>query len=205
MKKFILLSFSILTIFQLSGQSDSLSQLSVRERNRAIQHLLDYRFRGGSGAFEKYLFEYVDYPTEARQKCIIGTTILIFTVDCDNNMSELRIRNPLHPKINDQLRRFYNATEGMWNHCEDQKYTRFEIPVLFIVGSTETTANAFIRYETEAEGMKCRSDAWHMEQYEKMKAKNKIKQALRNLDILIQRDPYNQTYYELKRGLLTNE
>ena len=187
------------------SQSDSLTNNLTRSRNRNIQQLLDYRFKGGSGAFEKVFFEHVSYTPEARQNCVVGTVILSFTVDCNNNMSDFRMRSPLHHVLNEKLQEFYKATEGQWNSCEDERYTRFEIPVLFTIEGTETAAQGFLVFEEEAKGLKCRSDAWFLEQYEKHKGRKKVKMALQALDALIQRDPYNQQYIEMKRSLLSQE
>jgi hypothetical protein len=205
MKITSLIILFFLSNVQLIAQSDSLSDNLTRSRNRNTQQLLDYRFRGGTGAFEKIFFEHLSYTPEARQACVVGTVILSFTVDCNNVMGDFRMRNPLHHGLNEKLQEFYKATEGHWNSCEDEKYTRFEIPVLFTIEGTETAAQGFLVFEEEAKGLKCRSDAWFIEQYEKYKKKNRIKQALQALDVLIQRDPYNQQYYEMKRALLSKE
>lgn len=202
MKKIFTLLISILFISQLTAQNDAITTVH-QSRNRAISQLLNYRFKGGEGAFEKIFYEHVDYPENGQRACVVGITILKFTVDCDNNMSELRIRNSLHPRINEQLKEFFEALEGQWNSCEDEAYTNFEIPILFTIRGVETDARAYLEIDAPHQGSKCQSDAWHMEQFEKNKAKKKVKSALKALDILIQRDPYNEEYYELKRALLS--
>ncbi len=187
----------------LFSQADTTAFDVVQSRNKNIRHMLDYRFKGGSGAFERELLKHVSYTPEALNNCIIGTVILSFTVGCDNVISDLRMRNPLHYGLNEKLQEFFKATEGNWNSCKDDRYTRFEVPVLFTISKTETTAQGFIVIEGVSPGLRCKSDAHYMELFEKYSSKGKVKRALESLDVLIRRDPYNQNYYDLKKNLLT--
>lgn len=185
-------------------QQDSLSTDINQSRNKQIKHILDYRFKGGAGAFESELLKHVSYTPEALNNCVIGTVILSFTVDCDNKIGDLRMRNPLHFGLNEKLQAFFKATEGQWNTCKDDRYTKFEIPVLFTIGKTETSAKGFVIIEGESPGLRCKSDAYYMEQFEKWRNKGKVKRAIESLDMLIRRDPYNQSYFDLKKELLTS-
>lgn len=204
MKKLIILVVFLFVgqIFAMA-QSDSLSFNLNESRSKQIRHLLDYRFKGGSGAFERAFFATVDYTTEARKNCIVGTVIVSFTVDCNNVLGDFRMRNPLHVSINEMLQKFYKSTEGQWNQCNDDKYTRFEIPILFTIKGTETDAKGYLVVEAESPGFTCKSDDYYLQQFEKFKSKGKTKRALESLDMLIRRDPYNQKYYDLKKGLLS--
>jgi hypothetical protein len=190
-------------IGSLSAQTDTLRQNIDASRNRNIRHLLDYRFKGGTGSFERLFYNMVEYTPEAKRNCIVGTVILSFEVDCNNNLGDFRMRNPLHSGLNEKLQEFFKATEGQWNSCNEDKYTRFEIPVLFTVAGTETAATGFLVVETSTPGFKCKSDQFYMDQFEKLRKRGKVKRALKSLDFLIRRDPYNQNYYELKRQVLT--
>ncbi|MBK9290975.1 MAG: hypothetical protein IPM52_05055 [Bacteroidetes bacterium] len=200
----ILFSVSPLTGF---GQTtaDSLSQSLSLSRNRNIQHQLDYRFRGGTGSFERLFYSMVEYTPEARRQCVVGTAIMSFTVDCEGNLGDFGLKNPLHYGLNEKLQEFFKASAGQWNRCEDPRYTRFEIPVLFTIAGTETSARGFLVVEAEVPGYKCKSDSFYFREYEKFKAKGRTRQALRSLDQLIRRDPYNTEWFELKRQLLVNE
>lgn len=203
-----LLVFLLLTgisSLEVFSQADSAANVLSQSRNKNIRHMLDYRFKGGSGAFEGELLKHVSYTPEALANCVVGTVILSFTVDCDTKISDLRMRNPLHYGLNEKLQAFFNATEGQWNSCVDDRYTRFEIPILFTVQNTETNASGFVTVEAEAKGMRCKSDQYYLDQFEKMRKKGKVKRALNNLDVLIQRDPYNQNYYDLKKSILSNQ
>jgi hypothetical protein len=204
MKKiFSLLLLMIFVFTSLIAQTDTLSFNINESRNKNIRHQLDYRFKGGSGSFERVFFANVEYTKEALSACVVGTVILSFTVDCNNNLGDFRMRNPMHYGLNEKLQEFYKATEGQWNSCTDEKYARFEIPILFTVEGTQTEASGFIVLEGKASGIKCKSDAYYLEAYEKHKSKGKTKRALDALDVLIRRDPYNLHYYDLKKELLT--
>lgn len=197
-----LLGFSFLSKAQTQ---QSLHQQLTDERFETLRTILNYRFKGGAGEFERVMINMVEYTPQARKNCIVGTMILTFTVSCDNQIGDLSLRNPLHYGLNEKVQEFLAATEGMWNTCQDDKYTRFEVPVLFTLEGTETSARGLITIQGETPGFNCRSDAWHLERYEKFKEKGKTKKALEMLDQLIRRDPYNNSYYELKRQLLGAE
>jgi hypothetical protein len=197
-----LLGFSFLLRAQ---DQQNLHQQLTNERFETLRKILDYRFKGGSGEFERVMLNMVEYTPEARKNCVVGTMILTFTVSCDNTLGDLSLRNPLHHGLNEQVQEFLKATDGMWNTCQDEKYTRFEIPVLFTLEGTETAARGLITIEAEDPGFTCRSDAWHLDRYEKYKEKGRNNKALEMLDLLIRRDPYNNSYYELKRQLLGAE
>lgn len=205
-RKWSLCSFVLLFLLisgSLGAQTDTLRKNIDASRNRNIRQLLDYRFKGGTGSFERLFYNMVDFTPEAKRNCVVGTVILSFEVDCYNNLGDFRMRNPLHHGLNEKLQEFFKATEGQWNSCDEDKYTRFEIPVLFTVAGTETAATGFLVVETASPGFKCKSDQYYMEQFEKLRKRGKIKRALKSLDFLIRRDPYNQGYYELKRQVLT--
>ncbi|HMM12227.1 MAG TPA: hypothetical protein PKE03_09075 [Bacteroidales bacterium] len=198
---------TIVLYFPVGAQtmSDTLNENLSQSRNRNIRHQLDYRFRGGSGSFERLFYSMVEYTPEARRQCVVGTTIMSFTVDCDGNLGDFSLKNPLHFGLNEKLQEFFKASAGQWNICDDQRYTRFEIPVLFTVAGTETAARGFVVVEAEVPGFKCKSDQYYFSEYEKQKKKGRTRQALNALDQLIRRDPYNQQWFELKRQMLVNE
>lgn len=198
----LLMSFTILIKAQ---EQHELHQQLTNERFETLRKILDYRFKGGSGEFERVMLSMVEYTPEARKNCVVGTMILMFTVSCDNTLGELSLRNPLHHGLNEQVQEFLKSTDGMWNTCQNEKYTRFEVPVLFTLEGTETSARGLITVVAEDPGFTCRSDAWHIDRYEKFKEKGRTKKALEMLDLLIRRDPYNNSYYELKRQLLGAE
>ncbi len=199
---FLLLVLMAGPFAEIKAQNDTTAADIVKSRNKNIRHMLDYRFKGGSGEFERLLLQHVSYTPEALSNCVIGTVILSFNVDCENNASDLRMRNPLHYGLNEKIQSFYKATHGQWNNCKDDRYTRFEIPILFTISKTETAATGFIVVEGEGLGLRCKNDAYYFDLYTKNKEKGKVKRALEYLDILIRRDPYNQSYYELKKELL---
>ncbi len=62
-------------------------QINVFETQRS---LLNYRFKGGSGEFERVFFQEVNYTEEARKNCIVGVVIMTFTVSCNNEISDLK-------------------------------------------------------------------------------------------------------------------
>lgn len=188
------------------GQNlDELNEKLTNQRFEIQRTILNYRFRGGSGEFERVFFKQVNYTEEARKNCVVGVVIMTFTVSCDNIISDLKMRNPMHYGLNEELQKFLEATEDSWNTCQDEKYTRFEIPVLFTLKGTETNARGFLTLIGDSPGFTCRSDEYYMERFEKYNSKGRKMKALEMLDQLIRRDPYNNSFYDLKRELLEGE
>lgn len=204
MKGFLIVIMLFITCLPagLNAQNQLLDSLSgVRDRN--LKHLLDFRFRGGSGEFERQLLANVEYTDRARRECVVGVVILSFSVTCDNELSDFRMRNPLGYGMNEVLRSFFEGTENHWNTCNDERYTRFEIPVLFTLEGTVTDAKGFFTVEGKNPGYRCRPDSYYMDRYERFMERGRTRKAIEMIDILIKRDPMNSTYTDLKRNLLS--
>ena len=178
-------------------------QSLLKENNRIIKTMLDYRYKGGSGAFERDFFLNVDYNKISRESCTIGTTIMQFTVECDGTLGEFNIINPLNDYINSQLQKFFLMTKGNWNECQNSDYEYFEIPILFTIEGLETEAIGFITNYDEELGCPCKDDSHFHEEFEKYKNK-KPKKALKAIEELIRRNPYNEFYIEERNKLIEN-
>ena len=96
-----------------------------------------------------------------------------------------------------------NATVGNWNKCDDDKYTKFEIPIQFMINETETnTTDAMIVLKTELTGYQCKADSYYKEKLDKALDKGQKKKALKYVGELIKRDPYNNEYHEIRKKLM---
>lgn len=173
-------------------------------RKAHLKKILDYRYRGGYYTFEKDFNITVNYPEAARQNCIIGIIILSLEVGCDGEIKQIALKNPLKYGIDEEVSNFINGTSGRWNKCEDDRYTRMEIPVQFTMKGTQTNANdGLLVKEGKNPGFVCNGDDYYLEKAEKALSKKKGKKALPLLDILIKRDPYNVRLYEMKKEALS--
>ena len=184
----------------LMAQNSSINSI-LKENNRIIKTMLDYRYKGGSGAFERDFFIYVDYNQISRQSCTVGTTVMQFTVGCDGELGEFNIINPLNDYINSQLNKFFLMTKGNWNKCENSDYEYFEVPILFTIEGLETEAIGFITNYGDKNGVKCKGDRHFHEEFEKFKEK-KPKKALDAINELIRRNPYNELYIDSRNDLV---
>ncbi len=185
---------------KLMAQNSELDKL-LRENNRIIKTMLDYRYKGGSGAFERDFFIHVDYNRLSRQNCSIGTTIMVFTIHCDGSLGEFSIINPLDDYINSELQKFFLMTKGSWNECQNSDYEYFEIPIVFSVEGLQTESLGFITHLDEKDGCPCKGDDHYHEEFQKFKD-NKPEKALRAIDELIRRNPYNEMYINDKASLI---
>lgn len=200
---FVLLLLLMLLVHSSSLMAQSSTaevQSLLKENNRIVKTMLDYRYKGGSGAFERDFFMNVDYNQISRQSCTVGTTIMQFTVGCDGTLGEFNIINPLNDYINSQLQKFFLMTKGNWNECQNSDYEYFEIPILFTIDGLETEAIGFITNYGDKVGVKCKCDKYFHEEFEKFKEK-KPKKALDAINELIKRNPYNENYIKEKEKL----
>ncbi len=197
-KKFIGL---ILGFVLLAGLVSAQELANVaKTRNKQIHDLLDYRFRGGFYTFEKLFLQTVKYTDIARQNCIIGITIVSFQVDCEGTLRNIKIKNPLHYGLDQELQKFMEATRGHWNKCRDDKYTRFSVPIQFTMKGTRTdTLDPVIVLNGKNPGYVCNGDDYYLQKAKEALAKRKGKKAKTYLEILIKRNPFNDEYYSMMK------
>lgn len=193
-------AFSSCLIAQNQSETASLRQ-SLIKNNKVIKTMLDYRYKGGSGAFERDFFYHVDYNKISRQSCTVGTTIMQFEVYCDGSLGEFNIINPLNDYISSQLQKFFLMTKGNWNECQNTDYEYFEIPIVFTIEGLETEAIGFITNIDDEIGYPCKCDDYFHKEFQKYKDK-KPKKALQAIEELIRRNPYNESYIAEKDNLL---
>lgn len=169
-------------------------------RNKQIHDLLDYRFRGGFYSFERLFLKTAKYTDEARKNCIIGIMVVTFQVDCDGTLRNVRIKNPLHYGLEEQITKFMEATKGNWNKCHDNKYTRFAVPIQFtMVGTKTDSLDPAITLMGKNPGYVCNSDDYYLQKAKEALAKKKGKRAQIYLNVLIKRNPFNNDYYDMMK------
>ena len=192
-------------IFLFAGSSYAQEKTTAAEsRKDQITKLLDYRFKGGTYTFEKIFNKTVTYPLQAKSNCVQGLIIASFTVDCEGELGFITIKNPLHYGIDNEVKKFFVATNGQWNKCHDKKYTSFEIPIRFALKGTKTISQeGLFTFEGDNPGYVCNGEAYYLEKANKYLDKKNSKKASYYIDLLIQLDPYNADYYEMKKKAIT--
>ena len=206
MKKLVLLVVFIVVagIGNNLISQDSTSISKARKDN--LIKLLNYRFRGGYYTFEKVFQQNVEYPPMASANCVMGIAIVSFRVSCEGEVKNLKIKIPLGYGIDNEISTFFAKTAGQWNTCHDDKYTRFEVPIQFRLGGTETnTDDALLVLEADNPGYLCNDDEYYIKKMEKYLDKGNKKKALQYVEIMMRRDPYNSKYSDLRKKLLEVE
>ena len=199
MKKSILL-FVFIIVSAIGCQLYSQESVSIAQaRKDNLIKLLNYRFKGGFYTFEKMFIQTVTYPPMAVGNCIVGIALVSFRVNCEGEVYELKIKTPLGYGIDNEISSFFTSIEGHWNTCNDEKYTRFEVPIQFTLKGTETnTEDALLVLEADNPGFLCNGDEYYLKKMEKYMGKGKYKRAIQYIDILMRRDPYNSYYFDQK-------
>ncbi len=198
------ISLLILSVMLLSSVVPAQEISTVSEsRKKNIMIQLDYRYKGGFYSFEKLFNQHVTYPEVLQKNCIMGIVIVSFIVNCDGVLTDFSIKNPIHASINEQLANLFDLTQGQWNECKDDKYSRFEIPIQFRISDVETnTEDAVFVCETDTPGYVCNDDDYYLKKAEKLLEKGNGKKARKYIDVLIKRDPYNIHYNEMRKESL---
>ncbi len=193
---FILVVAFLLPANLLAQGGDNIAQ--ARKDN--LIKILNYRYKGGFYSFEKKFNNTVEYPEIAKMNCVVGVSLVSMKVDCDGNIEDLRIKTPLGYGIDQEISKFFNSTEGEWNTCKDDKYTKFDIAIQFILVGTDTkTGDALLVKEAKNPGFLCNPDEYYIKKINKYMEKKKWKKVLPFLDVMIRRDPYNSEYFEMKK------
>ncbi len=172
-------------------------------RKANIKTMLDYRFRGGFYSFEKLFNMTINYPPMATTNCVMGIVVVAFEVDCNGNVGAIRMKTPLYYGIKEEISKFFDATAGYWNTCDDNRYTKFEIPIQFIMDGVQTNdEDGILICVGKAQGFSCNDDEYYLKRATKYLEKGSMKKALKNINTLIQRNPYNLEYYEMRKKAL---
>jgi len=192
-------------IFIFTGSSYAQEKTTAAEsRKSQLTKLLDYRFKGGTYTFEKIFNTTVKYPAAATSNCIQGIIIASFDVTCNGDLGFITIKNPLRYGIDDEVKKFFVATNGQWNKCHDKKYEHFEIPIqLKLKGTPSITNEGLFTFEGKNPGYICNGEPYFLEKANKYLDKKNTRKASYYIDLLIHLDPYNAEYYEMKKKAVT--
>jgi hypothetical protein len=204
MKNYRVIMLTLLLLFSVLLYAQEYSNIS-ESRKASIQSMLDYRYKGGFYTFEKDFNNFVEYPETAQVNCRMGICIASLVIDCEGKIVEITLKNPLKLGIDEQITNFLNSTAGKWNTCNDDRYTKFDVPIQFKIEGVKTnTDDAMLIHTAEAmPGVSCFDDQYYLEKAEKYIKKKKGKKALQYLGKLIRRNPYNVEYYEMQKQAIS--
>ena len=179
------------------------SSVSESRKSNLIS-ILDYRYKGGFYTLEKDFNNFVSFPEVAKINCRVGICVASLVVDCEGVIQEVILKNPLKLGIDEEITNFFNSTTGKWNTCDDDRYTKFDIPIQFTLTGTETNSeDALLRFVGEGiPGSPCNSDEYYLKKLDKALKKENGKKAMQYVNILMRRDPYNLDYHEKKKQAL---
>ncbi|MFA8301399.1 MAG: hypothetical protein ACEPOV_14625 [Hyphomicrobiales bacterium] len=207
MYRFFIVIISLLFISTASFTQDysfpKPIQSVAKSRKENLNKILDYRYKGGHWAFEMLINKNFKYPEMSIKTCNIGIVLVNIEVNCEGEITNLIFKNPLQYGIEPELKKVFLLTEGNWNKCEDDKYTKIEIPIQFSLKGTETNSvDPYITIEGDNPGYVCRGDKHYFEKAVKYLKKKKGKKALPFIDILIKRNPLTPEFLEMKQDAI---
>jgi len=205
LKKISIIAFTFFFIsngFLFGQENTSISD----SRKENVKKLMNYRFKGGYYTFEKLFYASVKYPPYNDQICLVAMVLIDLEVNCEGEVVTVKIKNPIGLGIEEDISKFMESTAGKWNSCDDEKYTKVEIPVQFRMENVETNdVDAMIVITGKNKGVVCYDDSYYLEKANKFMGKGNGKKAIPYITQLIQRNPYNTEYYEMKKKAIELE
>lgn len=170
-----------------------------KSRKENVMKLMNYRFKGGYYTFEKLAYASLKYPPYNDQICLVGMVLIDIEVNCEGEVVNVKVKNPIGLGVEEDISKFLESTNGKWNKCDDDKYTQVEIPVQYMMENVETNnADAMIVIVGKNKGVVCYDDSYYLEKANKFMDKGNGKKAIPYLNQLIQRNPYNTDYYDMR-------
>jgi TonB family protein len=71
-------------------------------------------FKGGDPKFDKYITHSLRYPAIARERKIQGRVVISFVVEKDGSLTDVKLKEGVHPSINEEALRIIKAMP-LWN------------------------------------------------------------------------------------------
>lgn len=112
MKKFILLSFTLLITMGLWAQQ-YLEKVTVKPPTFAGVTVAAIQQEEQS--IEGYIAANMQYPAKAVEHHREGTEVILFTVNTDGTLSDFEVVNSVSQAMDDEIIRVLETTSGMWN------------------------------------------------------------------------------------------
>ncbi len=197
MKYFFVFSLVVLVLQLGFAQTDTLNTFP------------EHRVKGGPQAFYESIQKTIKYPRSARQNNIIGTAIVSITLTPSGQIT-LDVVNSLGRNIDSELIEAFENIRKLWlaDSLQQQDVILF-FPVTFLIdGSnfqrTDHLAGflmeeiVVVAYQTGGGRARVRDDYSLYEKAVTFYQDKKFDKAVKFLDELIRRDPYNPSYYKMR-------
>lgn len=168
------------------------------------------RVRGGAPTFYKLMSEYISYPTSSRNSRIVGTAIVALTISPTGNLNGINMVNSLGKEVDQTIRRAIDQTRDQWlaDPLVQNDIVVF-VPFTFVLDGNQflqhTDKPLFITEDITVVGRTTgpspviERDADVAEKANRSYQKEQYSLAIRYLDELIRRNPYDKNLY-LMRG-----
>ncbi|MGD1891035.1 MAG: hypothetical protein ACFB15_10635 [Cyclobacteriaceae bacterium] len=174
-----------------------------------INSFPEHRVQGGSFAFYESIQKNIKYPRNARQNDIIGTAIVALTL-APSGQFTLEMVNSLSRDIDKELTEAFENTQKLWlaDSLQQQDVILF-FPVTFLKdGASFQRAEHLagflleeikvVAYQTGGGRARVRNDHSLYEKAVTFYHDKKYEKAMKFLDELIRRDPFNPDYYKIR-------
>ena len=102
MKKFIIMSFIIMSLMALFGLTTVSAQKTVvAKKNQQVFDVVEKmpEYPGGQAALFEYLQKNVKYPADAEKKKVEGRVLVTFVVNTDGSITDIEVVRKTFPSL----------------------------------------------------------------------------------------------------------
>lgn len=179
----------------------------------AQEKLIDIRYKGKELGFRKFLGKNLNYPVIPLGDRIIGYSISEITITPKGKICSISIINPLDSLIDEDIKRVLKMTENRWLESDSILINQtFYVQIAYLVSVAEETPEVnnpvkdkynFIEPVVvtvlilDKEYLPLSDETVGRKSAEELK-KNEYGKALKYIDELIRRNPFNKELYQLR-------
>jgi TonB family protein len=180
-----------------------------------LQTIPDYLFNGGEDRFYQLLSKHIEYPLEARSKLQVGTVIVAFKISERGEINSIEFLNSISSYVDKEIINSLKKTRKLWLSPENGSDHVFMLPIRFdIYGCTyrheKPPQDKFCKeliVKAESSGTEqdlfFTSDDTLIQEYFTLRKSNRLKEARKVLEELIDRNPFNEKAVEERLKLNT--
>ncbi len=174
-----------------------------------LDHFPNYRMQGGNYVFFQFIEENLRYPQPARQSGVTGTAIVSVTLEPTGAIS-VTVVNSLGNSIDNELTTTFQETQFMWLPDSYESHDLiFFLPVTFLINDFKFARNnhtagflleeIFVTTQSLGEGNQVpEPDHKLAEKAITFYHEKKYRRALKPLNELIRRNPFNEELYKMR-------
>lgn len=175
---------------------------------------IDSRYKGGDLAFRKFLAQHLKYPVHSVDNRTVGYSITALTITPDGEIVKILSMNPIDQYIDEDIKKVIGMTKNKWLRSDSVSTNQtFYIQIAYVISrflGREQEVNNPVKggynfvdpVVLTAAALNKKSlpvsDEYIVNELSEAMKKNELTEALKCVDELIKRNPFNKKLYQLR-------